>query len=127
MVLLDANILIYYLDETATNHEKVVQKLQDLVDDEEQLVTSHHILEEVLFVLSKYDPSANLEKAVERISAIPELLLIEPSPQIEFAKRYVALVKQLNMGINDSLLLQLMLDAGISRLFSFDKKFIERA
>lgn len=127
MVLLDANVLIYYLDETATNHEKVIQKLQSLVDGEEQLATSHHILEEVLFVLSKYDPTANLEKAIERIGAIPELILVEPSPQIEFAKRYVALAKRLNMGINDSLLLQLMLDAGINRLFSFDKKFIERA
>lgn len=127
MVLLDANVLLYYLDETADQQQEVVQKLQQLVDDQEQLVTSHHILEEVLFVLSKYDADANLESAVERIGAIPELILIEPSPHIDFAKRYALLSGQLNMGLNDALLLQLMLDAGVSRLFSYDKGFVNKA
>lgn len=127
MVLLDANVLVYYLDETADQHTDVVQKLQELVDDQEQLIASHHILEEVLFIVSKYDVAADLEKAVERISAIPELILIEPSPNIDFARRYAFLSKQLNMGLNDALLLQLMLDAGISRLFSYDKRFVNKA
>ena len=127
MILLDANILLYYLDETADYQQEVVQKLQQFVDDQEQLVTSHHILEEVLFVLSKYDPDANLEDAVERIGAIPELVLIEPSPHIDFAKRYASLSVRLTMGLNDALLLQLMLDAGIGKLFSYDKKFVNKA
>ena len=127
MVLLDANVLVYYLDETADQHSYVIQKLQELVDDQEQLITSHHILEEVLFILYKFDVTADLEKAVERISAIPELILIEPSSNIDFARRYAILSKRLNMGLNDALLLQLMLDAGISQLFSYDKKFVNKA
>ena len=127
MVLLDANVLLYYLDETADIHSEVIQKLQGLVDDQEQLITSHHILEEVLFILSRYDATADLEKAIEVIAAIPELLLIEPSPHIDFAKRYAILSKRLNMGLNDALLLQLMLDAGITQLFSYDKKFVNKA
>ena len=127
MTLLDANVLIYYLDETADYHTEVIQRLQQLVDEQEQLITSHHILEEVLFVLSKYVPDANLEKAIERIGALPELVLVEPSPHIDFAKRYAALAERLNMGINDALLLQLMRDAGIKQLFSYDKKFINKA
>ncbi len=127
MVLLDANVLVYYLDETADFHLEVTQKLQELVDDQEQLITSHHIIEEVLFVLSKYDSDADLEKAVERIAVIPELMLVEPSPHIDFAKRYAMLAKQLSMGLNDALLLQLMLDAGINQLFSYDKKFVNKA
>src|SRR5579863_1637737 len=107
MVLLDANVLVYYLDETADCHLEVIQKLQRLIDDQEQLITSHHILEEVLFILSKYDSNADLENAVDRIAAIPELMLIEPSPHIDFARRYATLSKQLNMGLNDALLLQL--------------------
>ena len=126
MVLLDSNVLVYYLDETADYHSDVIKKLQELVDNQEQLITSHHILEEVLFILSKYDVTADLEKAVEMISAIPELLLIEPSPHIDFAKRYAILSKRLNMGLNDALLLQLMLDAGIGQLFSYDKKFMNK-
>lgn len=127
MILLDANVLVYFLDETADQHPEVIQRMQQVVDDQEQLVTSHHVIEEVLFVLSKYDSAANLEKAVDKIGAIPDLILVEPSPNVQFAKRYAALSKQLNMGLNDALLLQLMLDAGISRLFSYDKKFSNKA
>ena len=32
-----------------------------------------------------------------------------------------------NTGVYDALLLQIMLDAGISSLFSYDKKFVNRA
>ena len=127
MVLLDANVLVYYLDETADQYSGVIQKLQELVEAQEQLITSHHILEEVLFIISKYDSTADLEKAVQTISVIPELILIEPSPHIDFAKRYAILSKQLNMGLNDALLLQLMLDAGINQLYSYDKKFVNKA
>jgi predicted nucleic acid-binding protein len=53
MVLLDANVLVYYLDETAEKNIEMVRHLQQLVDGQEQLVTSHHVIEEVLFTLSK--------------------------------------------------------------------------
>ncbi len=127
MVLLDANVLIYYLDETAENHRVTVASLQKLVDDEEQLVSSHHIIEEVLFALSRITPGANLARAVERISEIPGIILVEPSPHLEFAKRYATLREKLHMGVNDALLLQLMLDAGITQLFSYDKRLMKRA
>lgn len=127
MVLLDANVLIYYLDESADNHESTIERLQKLVDDQEQLVTSHHIIEEVLFVLSKYGPKSSLNKAVVRIGKIPGLILVEPSPNIEFSERYATLSDKLSMGVNDALLLQLMVDAGIDRLFSYDKQFINKA
>jgi predicted nucleic acid-binding protein len=127
MILLDANALVYFLDESADQHKEVIKKMQQLVDDQEQLVTSHHVIEEVLFVLSRYDSTASLETAVEKIGAIPELMLVEPSPNVLFARRYAALSKQLNMGLNDALLLQLMLDAGINQLFSYDKKFLNKA
>ena len=127
MIFLDANVIIYYLDETADNHEATVDQLRNLIDDQEQLVTSHHVIEEVLFIISKLNPEADLEKAVARIGEIPGLILVEPSPDIEFAKRYAVLNQKLAMGLNDALLLQLILDAGIERLFSFDKQFVDRA
>lgn len=127
MVLLDANVLIYYLDETAEKNTETVNLLQNLVDEQEQLVTSHHVIEEVLFVLSKIYPEADLVKAVHRIGEIPGLILAEPSPNLGFAERYATLRGKLHMGINDALLLQLMLDAGVDRLFSFDKQFVDRA
>lgn len=127
MVLLDANVLIYYLDETAEKNIETVRLLQNLVDEQEQLVTSHHVIEEVLFALSRIYPEADLVKAVHRIGEIPGLILVEPSPHLGFAERYAVLRDQQKMGVNDALLLQLMLDAGISRLFSYDKQFVNRA
>ena len=127
MVLLDANVIIYYLDETAEKNAETVCLLQDLIDEQEQLVTSHHIIEEVLFALSKIQPDADLVKAVHRISEIPGIILAEPSPNLAFAERYAALREKLQIGINDSLILQLMLDAGITTLFSYDKQFVSRA
>ena len=127
MVLIDANVLVYYLDETAGNHKAAVSRLQKLLDDDEQLVTSHHVIEEVLHVLSRLEPDADLVKAVRKIALLPDLLLAEPSPDIDFAKRYAKLNDKLKTGINDALLLQLMLDAGITKLFSFDRKLLNRA
>ena|SRR5579884_677938 len=127
MVLLDANVLIYYLDETAEKNAETVALLQNLVDEQEQLVTSHHVIEEVLFTLSKIQPDADLIKAVHRVGEIPGLILAEPSPHLAFAERYAALIEKLQMGINDALLLQLMLDADITSLFSYDRQFASRA
>src|SRR5665213_2465727 len=100
MVLLDANVLVYYLDETADNHMLTTTTLQRLVDDDEQLVTSHHIIEEVLFVLSKITPDEDLTAAVARIAKLPDLILVEPSPSIDFAQRYAALSGRLKAGVN---------------------------
>ena len=127
MVLLDANVLVYYLDETAEKNTETVSLLQNLVDEQEQLVTSHHVIEEVLFALSKIYPEADLVKAVRRIGEIPGLILAEPSPHLGFAERYATLMSRLKMGLNDALLLQLMLDADIRSLFSYDKQFVNRA
>ncbi|MEI9914070.1 MAG: type II toxin-antitoxin system VapC family toxin [Candidatus Saccharibacteria bacterium] len=127
MVLLDANVLVYYLDETADNHAPTIDRLQNLVDDDEQLVTSHHIIEEVLFILSRIDTELDLTRIVEKISKLPNLILAEPSPSIDFAIRYAQLSKRLKAGVNDSLILQLIIDAGISKIFTFDKKLLKDA
>ena len=127
MVFLDANVLVYYLDETADNFKQTIDKVQKLVDSQEQLLTSHHVIEEVLHVFSKAMPEANLVDVVTRIAKLPSLILVEPSPNIDFAKRYAGLSKELKAGVNDSLILQLMLDAGIRRIFSYDKVLIKQA
>lgn len=46
---------------------------------------------------------------------------------LAFAERYAILSDKFHMGVNDALLLQLILDAGITRLFSYDKQFVRQA
>lgn len=127
-VFLDANVLVYALDKTSEHHSDTVVLIQKLLNDGVTLCTSHHVIEEVLHIARKIKAdTANTSEVVEEISKVPDLVLIEPDANLEFARRYAALSESLHMGINDALLLQLMLDAGIFRLFSYDKQFANQA
>ena len=125
-VFLDANALIYTLDETSERHAGTVACMQRLLSENVTLCTSHHVIEEVLHIARKIGDTG-AKKVVKEISKIPGLVLIEPDAVLAFAERYAALSDKLHMGVNDALLLQLMLDAGITRLLSYDKQFIDRA
>ena len=123
---MDANALIYALDKTSEQHVAVVAIVQRLLDEDVTLCTSHHVIEEVLHVARKIGGTTASE-VVKEIVEVPGLVLIEPDAVLAFAERYAALSDKLHMGVNDALLLQLMLDAGIAQLFSYDKQFMDRA
>jgi|SRR5580700_7648928 predicted nucleic acid-binding protein len=125
-VFLDANVLVYALDETSEQYATVVAFVQRLLDEDVTLCTSHHVIEEVLHIARKIGGTTTSE-VVSEIGKIPNLVLIEPDAVLAFAKRYAVLSDKLGMGVNDTLLLQLMLDAGVTRLFSYDKQFVNRA
>ncbi len=128
VVFLDANVLVYSIDKTSEQHVEVVDIIQRLLDERTILCTSHHVIEEVLHIVQRIPQSnTSLSKVVEEINKIPDLTLIEPATNIEFARRYALLSQKLNAGVNDALILQLMLDSGISRLFSYDKKLLKQA
>jgi len=125
-VFLDANAIIYALDETSERHPKTVACIQQLLAKNVTLCTSHHVIEEVLHIARKIG-NADASKVIKEISKIPNLVLIEPDAVLSFAERYAKLSDKLRMGVNDALLLQLILDAGITRLLSYDKQFADRA
>ena len=125
-VFLDANAIIYALDETSDQYTEAVNVIQKLLNDGVTLCTSHHVIEEVLHVARRVS-GASATQVIEEISKIPDLVLVEPDAVLAFAERYSALSDKLHMGVNDALLLQLMLDAGITSLFSYDKQFVNRA
>lgn len=125
-VFLDANVLVYALDETNARYADVVTHIQRLLDEGVTLCTSHHVIEEVLHI-ARTIGSTTASEVVKEVGNIPTLVLIEPDATLAFAERYAVLSDKMNMGVNDALLLQLMLDAGIVRLFSHDKQFISRA
>ena len=125
-VFLDANAIIYALDETCDQYTATVNVIQKLLNDEVTLCTSHHVIEEVLHVARRINGSSAAQ-VIEEISKIPDLVLIEPDAVMAFAERYALLSDKLHMGVNDALLLQLMIDAGITNLFSYDKQFVDRA
>ncbi|MBI2589136.1 type II toxin-antitoxin system VapC family toxin [Candidatus Saccharibacteria bacterium] len=127
-VFLDANVLIYFLDETARQHTVTISNLQNLVDKQAQLYTSHHVIEEVLFIVSKLASSkAVVTVAIKQIAKLPGLLLVEPATDLQFALRYVELWQKTSLGINDALLLQLIIDGSIGQIFSFDAALLRQA
>lgn len=121
-VFLDANVLLYYLDTSSPHHLQVLETLTQLIEVGTQLHTSHHTLEEVLHVTLNVFGAANVRGALDDISAIPSLTLIEPAPDFEFAERYTKLLESVNVGLNDCLILQLMLDNDITHLYTYDEK-----
>jgi predicted nucleic acid-binding protein len=125
-VFLDANALVYGLDETSDRYNEVVALIQGLLDEGVTLCTSHHVIEEVLHIARKVS-NVSAGEVVKEISKMPDLVLVEPDAVLAFAERYAALSDRLHMGINDALLLQLILDAGIPQLLSYDKQFVSRA
>jgi predicted nucleic acid-binding protein len=128
VVFLDANVLVYSIDKTSEQHNEAVEVIQRLLDERTVLCTSHHVIEEVLHIVQRLPKSGtSLSKVVEEINSIPDLTLIEPATNIDFARRYTTLSQKLNAGVNDALILQLMLDSGITRLFSYDKKLLKQA
>ena len=126
-VFIDANTFIYFLDETAQQHGSTITALQKLVDKQTELYTSHHVIEEVLFIVAKLATAQAVTIAIERIAELPGLLLVEPDTDLTFARRYVKLWQKSKVGINDALLLQLMIDANIRHLFSYDETFAKQA
>jgi predicted nucleic acid-binding protein len=125
-VFLDANTLIYALDETSEQYTTVVAIVQQLLDEGVTLCTSHHVIEEVLHIVRKIG-STTAREVIKEIGKIPGLVLVEPDAVLAFAERYATLSDKLRMGVNDALILQLILDAGITQLFSYDKQFVDRA
>lgn len=125
-VFLDADALIYTLDETGDRYDEVVALVRRLLHEGGTLCTSHHVIEEVVYVAGKIS-DVTASEIVKEIGKIPGLVLIEPDALLAFAERYAALSDRLHMGVNDALLLQLMLDAGITELFSYDKQLLNRA
>jgi predicted nucleic acid-binding protein len=128
VVFLDANALVYALDKTSDQYGETVALIRSLFDEKATLCTSHHVIEEVLHIVQKIrQGEVTPSRVVEEVERIPGLLLIEPAVTLSFAKRYAALSEKLNTGVNDALILQLMLDAGITKLFSYDKKLLKQA
>lgn len=126
VVFLDANAIIYALDSTSEFNADTVERIQRLLDADVTLCTSHHVIEEVLHITRRIGETDTV-KIVKEIDKIPGLVLVEPAAILSFAERYAMLSSRLNMGVNDALLLQLMLDAGINQLLSYDKQFVNRA
>lgn len=125
-VFLDANAIIYALDSTSKFNVGTVEIIQRLLEANVTLCTSHHVIEEVLHIARKIGET-DVRKVVREIGKLPGLVLVEPDAVLSFAERYARLSTKLNMGVNDALLLQLMLDAGITRLLSYDTQFVGRA
>lgn len=126
VVFLDANVIIYAIDKTSVYHKATVSSIQQLLNNGDTLCSSHHVIEEVVYIAKKLGET-NTTKVIQEIAKLPDLILVEPNATMDFATRYCKLRDKHNLGVNDSLLLQLMLDGGIKWLFSYDKKFISSA
>lgn len=127
-IFIDANAIIYALDKTNELYEHAVKIIQKLQEKEAIICTSHHVIEEVLHIVQRIPHiDSTLSDTVEEIAKIPNLLLIEPGANLDFAKRFAVLSQNFYLEVNDALILQLILDTNITKLFSYDQKLIKSA
>jgi predicted nucleic acid-binding protein len=128
-IFLDANVFVYFFDETSELHDDAVSKLEHLSHtDGAGFYTSHHVVEEVLFAASRFlSGKHEVERLAERLTAMPNVNLVEPLAELAFVERYVALWGKAKCGLNDALLLQIMLDRCISKVFSYDVALLSQA
>ncbi len=121
-VFLDANVLIYYLDETVEFHTQTLSQLEELLNNGAQLYTSHHAIEEVLHAFYHLTHDKQLTAVVpETLQKLP-ISLVEPEPALAFAEHYAHIFIGTNIGLNDCLLLQLVLDNHLTDLYTYDVK-----
>ena len=125
---IDANVFLYYLDPVAPQHAEVCTTLENLLNSDATTYTSHHAIEEVLhttFLLSRN--TQVVQSAAKQLSTIPAVSFIEPEESFDFAHRYAQLFHNASVGLNDCLLLQLMLDNNITHLYTYDEKLARAA
>ncbi len=84
-VFLDANVLVYALDETNDRYYEVVSEIQRMLDNDVTFCTSHHVIEEVLHIAHKISGVTAVE-VVKEIGKISGLVLIEPDAILAFVR-----------------------------------------
>ena len=125
---IDANVFVYYLDPNTPQHLEVCTTLEEILNSDTAAYTSHHVIEEVLRSIFLITRSAQMvQAAVHQLASMDEVVFVEPEASFDFARKYTRLFHSVSVGLNDCLLLQLMLDSGITHLYTYDEKLARAA
>ncbi len=133
---LDSNLLIYFKNEKAEQHQSAKNIIKQLVAEDVRLVISPLVLDEFLHIIllivrQKYAKEEQiyyvLQKHLDSILALPTLAVIGASLSIEDQRSIPKLMKKYRLRPRDAFHLSTMQQNNINKIATFDNDFNKAA
>lgn len=127
---LDANVLVYFKDESSPHHEEAVSMIEQMVAERYTLYISPLVLDEFLYVATYYlkqtklpDWTGKLRKYLAAILAIPNVHLVSPSDDKKKQMMVVDYMEKCSLRPRDAYHLFIMKHWKIQYFATFDTDF----
>ena len=121
MIFIDSNIPMYLVGASHPHKTNAQRLLEKLIRDDQRLVTSAEVLEEILYRYVAIDRRDAIQPAFDALTGVVDEVLAVDRAAVERAKRMVLEYQRLSA--RDAVHLAVMEQHGIDRILSFDAGF----
>ncbi|MFB6199440.1 MAG: type II toxin-antitoxin system VapC family toxin [Candidatus Nanohaloarchaea archaeon] len=123
MVFIDSNILCYFFDSSAEEHEAVVDRMEQLIDSEEDLHVNTVVLMEVAHFLVKNLGGKKGEQKLDEMLQYPFKVTDLDYSLTREAVEKLSMHHQTGIGGRDATIIASMKQEGIQTLVTHDQAF----
>lgn len=121
MIFIDSNIPMYLVGASHPHKTNAQRLLEKLIRDDQRLVTSAEVLEEILYRYVAIDRRDAIQPAFDALTGVVDEVLAVDRAAVERAKRMVLEYQRLSA--RDAVHLAVMEQHGIDRILSFNRGF----
>ncbi|MGH2706193.1 MAG: type II toxin-antitoxin system VapC family toxin [Actinomycetota bacterium] len=121
MILIDSNIPMYLVGATHPNKVRTQRLLEDLITEEQRLVTDAEVLQEILHRYSALGRLDAIQPAFDAVLDLVDEVYPVRLEEAETAKRIV--LGAYGLSARDAVHLAVMRAHGVRRILSFDAEF----
>jgi len=121
VIFIDSNIPMYLIGAEHANKKRSVDLLQELVRNEERLVTSIEVYQEILHRYTAIRRLDAIDPAMDTLSALVDEILGFGMDEIHKARMLIGSVDEISA--RDAFHAAVMERAGVTRILSFDSGF----
>ena len=121
MIFIDSNIPMYLVGASHPHKTNAQRLLEKLIRDDQRLVTSAEVLEEILYRYVAIDRRDAIQPAFDALTGVVDEVLAVDRAAVERAKRIVLEYQRLSA--RDAVHLAVMEQHGIDRILSFNRGF----
>jgi len=121
VIFIDSNIPMYLVGASHPHKTNAQRLLEKLIRDDQRLVTSAEVLEEILYRYVAIDRRDAIQPAFDALTGVVDEVLAVDRAAVERAKRIVLEYQRLSA--RDAVHLAVMEQHGIDRILSFNRGF----
>ena len=121
MIFIDSNLPMYLVGASHPHKTNAQRLLEKLIRDDQRLVTSAEVLEEILYRYVAIDRRDAIQPAFDALTGVVDEVLAVDRGAVERAKRMVLEYQRLSA--RDAVHLAVMEQHGIDRILSFNRGF----